>query len=99
MNTTIKRNSSVNGSGASRIGKEFSRILTAAVINSQFRQMLLTNPGKAVEVGYGGESFHLAREDKNCIGAIHATSLADFASQLNRTLEVNRAASSYAVGD
>ena len=39
---------------------EYSRILTAAVINLQFRQLLLANPGKAIERGYGGETFSLA---------------------------------------
>jgi hypothetical protein len=97
MNT--QRTYLAGGSGSFRLGQECSRILSAAVINVQFRQMLLTNPGKAIEAGYGGESFHLGREEKNRLVSIRATSLADFASQMNRTLEVNRVNLPYASGD
>lgn len=82
---------------ASRTHQEYSRILTAAVINMQFRQLLLSNPGKAIESGYGGEMFYLAREEKKRVAAIRATTLADFASQLNQVLATAPAA--MAVGD
>ncbi len=62
--------------------QEISRILTAAVINAHFRQMLLSNPAGAIASGYGGEAFHLDKEEKNCLASIQANSLADFASQL-----------------
>jgi hypothetical protein len=78
------------------IHQEYSRILTAAVINIQFRQLLLTNPAKAIECGYGGETFALAREEKKRVSEIRATSLADFASQLSQVLEYSQIA---AVGD
>lgn len=76
----------------SRAHQECSRILTAAVINIQFRQLLLANPAKAIECGYGGEAFSLAREEKTRVAAIRATSLADFASQLSQALEYGAAA-------
>ena len=95
----IQRNTTAGGPGVSRLGQECSRILSAAVINAQFRQMLLANPGKAIEAGYAGESFHLGREEKNRLVSIRATSLADFASQMNRNLEVSRASMPYASGD
>jgi hypothetical protein len=38
--------------------KESSRLLTAAVVNRRFRQMLLADPGRALALGYGGEAFH-----------------------------------------
>jgi hypothetical protein len=81
----------------SRSHQEYSRLLTAAVINIQFRQLLLSNPGKAIDNGYGGEMFNLAREEKKRVAAIQATSLADFASQLNQVIELNQAA--MAMGD
>jgi hypothetical protein len=81
------------------VGSELSRMLTAAVINSQFRQRLLANPDEAVEAGFAGEPFSLASEDKNSLGSIHATSLADFAFQLNRTLEQRQAKGLYPPGD
>ena len=62
--------------------KEYSRILTAAVISSQFRQMLLSNPGKAISAGFAGEAFYLENEEKNRLAAIRATTLADFATEL-----------------
>lgn len=76
---------------ASLTHQEYSRILTAAVINMQFRQLLLSNPGKAIESGYGGEVFSLAREEKKRVAAIRATSLADFASQLSQVLDSSTA--------
>lgn len=97
MNT--QRNFLAGGPSSSRLGQECSRILSAAVINAQFRQMLLANPGKAIEAGYAGESFQLGREEKNSLVSIRATSLADFASQMNRTMEGSRASMPYASGD
>lgn len=63
---------------------EYSRILTAAVISSQFRQMLLSNPAKAIAAGFAGESFCLDNEDQNRVASIRANTLADFATELNR---------------
>jgi hypothetical protein len=63
---------------------EYSRILSAAVINSKFREMLLNDPAKAIANGYSGEKFDLDREDKNRLSAIRATSLAEFAAQLSQ---------------
>ncbi len=62
---------------------EYSRILTAAVISSQFRQLLLTNPGKAIAAGFAGEAFNLDLEECKRLSSIQASTLADFASQLN----------------
>jgi hypothetical protein len=62
---------------------EYSRILSAAVINSGFRQMLLKDPVKAVCGGYSGEKFNLNNDDKSRLASIHAGSLADFAAQLS----------------
>ena len=63
---------------------EYSRILSAAVINSKFREMLLNDPVKAIANGYSGEKFDLDGEDKNRLAAIRATSLAEFAAQLSQ---------------
>jgi len=62
--------------------KEYSRILSAAVINSHFRQMLLNDPVKAISNGYSGEHFDINSEEKVRLSTIKATSLADFAAQL-----------------
>jgi hypothetical protein len=63
--------------------REFSRILTAAVINENFRKMLLTDPELAIRSGYGGEDFHLAVEETKKLSLIRVNSLAEFASQMN----------------
>lgn len=64
--------------------QEISRILTAAVINRRFRQILLSNPAEAMSIGYRGESFNLPAEDTQKLASIRATNLADFAAQLFR---------------
>jgi hypothetical protein len=62
---------------------EVSRLLTAAVINTQFRSMLLNNPSKAISKGYGGERFQLCKEEQTKLASIKAASLAEFAWQVN----------------
>jgi hypothetical protein len=73
----------LTGPKSTRPRQEVSRLLTAAVISSNFRQALLANPGKALTSGYGGEKFDLPREQQKRVSSIRANSLADFASQLN----------------
>ena len=63
---------------------EYSRIISAAVINSHFRQMLLNDPVKAISNGYSGEQFNINNEEKVRLSVIRATSLADFAAQLSQ---------------
>lgn len=63
---------------------EYSRILSAAVVNHHFRQMLLSDPVKAVANGYSGEKFNLCREDRSRLASIRANSLAEFAAQLSQ---------------
>ncbi len=62
--------------------QEYSRILSAAVVNARFRQALLKDPVRAITTGYWGEKFHLGNEERKRLAAIRASSLADFASQL-----------------
>ena len=62
--------------------QEISRILTAAVINENFRKLLLANPDLALKKGYRGEPFNLANEERTCLAAIRASSLAEFAAQI-----------------
>lgn len=63
--------------------REYSRIMTAAVVNEKFRKLLLSNPSLAIKSGYGGEAFNLESEESERISAIKATSLAEFARQMN----------------
>ena len=65
-----------------KVQQQCSRLLTAAVINGQFRKALLSNPGKAIASGFSGEAFNLSGEVKQRLSSIRADSLADFASQM-----------------
>jgi hypothetical protein len=60
----------------------FSHILTAALINRRFRQMLLTNPNLALTIGYREEPFVLSAAEKEIILSVRATTLVDFARGL-----------------
>jgi len=63
---------------------EYSRIISAAVINRQFRQMLLQDPLKAISNGYSGEQFEINSDDRDRLASIKASSLAEFATQLTQ---------------
>jgi len=63
--------------------QEISRIISAAVINVQFRSLLLNDPVSAITHGYGGEHFALKKEDQAKLGSIQAHSLAEFAARLS----------------
>ncbi len=63
--------------------REYSRIMTAAVVSERFRKLLLSNPRLAIKSGYGGEAFNLATEESERISSIKASSLAEFARQMN----------------
>jgi len=65
-------------------GKGLSRLLTAAVVNREFCNLLLSDPAIAVATGYNGEPFDLAAEVQEMVFSIRATSLADFAEQLTK---------------
>lgn len=65
-----------------QIQQEFSRLMTAAAINGSFREALLKNPEKAISSGFCGEAFNLSADVVKRLSSIHASSLADFASQL-----------------
>lgn len=65
-------------------GREISRLLTAAVINRRFCQLLLANPANALAKGYNGEAFSLETAVRERVLAIQAQDLADFAAQLMR---------------
>lgn len=62
--------------------REYSRIMTAAVISERFRKLLLSNPEMAIN-GFNGEAFELTADESFKIAAIKAATLADFARQMN----------------
>ncbi len=65
--------------------REFSRIISAAVINRRFCEMLLSNPEGAIRNGFSGESFDLKEDDRIKVSSIHANTLSEFAAQLSQS--------------
>lgn len=62
-----------------------SRLIAAAVVNQRFRQTLLTNLAKAIE-GYGNKRFHFTPTERELILLIHATTLQEFADQVQQLM-------------
>ncbi len=59
-----------------------SRLLAAAVINREFRDLLLSDPERALAQGYQGETFDLDYYERSKVLSVRASSLTDFALQL-----------------
>ena len=71
-----------NTTGTLSTNGELSRLITAAVVNQQFCDLLLADPRLALAGGYKDEVFHLTAEEYRLVLSIRATSLAEFARQL-----------------
>jgi len=59
-----------------------SYLLAAAVVNRQFRQLLLDDPEIALQRGYLGERFDLSREERERVTSVRAESLAELAGMI-----------------
>lgn len=79
----------MNITSRSNISSGISRVFAAAVVNQQFRSMLLQDPQIALQKGYLGEIFSLSKEEQDLIISIRANSLSDLAKQVNRSLSSN----------
>jgi len=62
--------------------EELNRLLSAAVVSTRFRNLLLANPEIALASGYQGETFHLSNEDRNWLLSLRPASLVDLAANL-----------------
>ncbi len=71
---------------SSRNNIGLSKLFEAAVINRQFRQLLLNHPEIALQQGYMGNTFELTSEEQALIVSIRANSLTDLAQQVNKVL-------------
>lgn len=63
---------------------EVNRLISAAIVSRSFCSMLLSDPAKAIAGGYHGEEFHMSSKTVQQVSTIHASNLADFATQLTR---------------
>lgn len=68
------------GTGGNHTG--LSSVFAAAVVNQNFREMLLSNPSQALQQGYLGRKFALSQEDASLLVSSNAKSLADLAKQV-----------------
>lgn len=66
-----------------------SRLISAAVINRGFRDLLLSNPELALATGVNGETFRLDKDERDLVLSIQASSLADFAVIVSRHAALN----------
>ena len=86
---TYQKTLTINPASRSNNSSGISRVFAAAVINQQFRDMLLKNPDMALQNGYFGETFSLSKEEQDLIVSIRANSLSDLAKQVNRSVSNN----------
>jgi hypothetical protein len=63
------------------------RLLAAAIVNSQFRETLLSEPEMALAGGYLGQTFFLTDQEKAVISTVRARDLTDFAQKVNQALK------------
>jgi hypothetical protein len=63
-------------------GKDLYRLISAAVVNQGFCNMLLANPERALSSGFNGEAFCLETEEQDLVMSIQAATLPEFAMQL-----------------
>jgi hypothetical protein len=63
-----------------------NRLLAAAVVDQNFRRLLLDDPELALRDGYQGEIFPVTPQEHILICSLHARTLPELASQLNKSL-------------
>ena len=83
---TYQNTLSINLTPRSTISSGLSRVFAAAVVNRQFRDMLLQDPYAALQKGYLGETFLLSQQEQDLLVSIRANTLSDLAKQVNRSL-------------
>jgi hypothetical protein len=59
----------------------FTTLFAVAIVNRDFRNLLLHDPRAALENGYLGERFHLSDDEQNLLISMQANSLTDLAKQ------------------
>ena len=61
---------------------DLTKLMAAAIVNQGFRELLLTQPAKALAIGYQGEEFQLDQDDRDLILSCPARTLSDLANLL-----------------
>jgi hypothetical protein len=78
--------SSVVTSDLSEDLKTINRLLAAAAISPRFRTSLLSDPGRTIKAGFGGEHFPLSQPVQRQLVSIRAATLPDFVRKLDEKL-------------
>ena len=69
---------------------ELNRLLAAAVVSRQFRNMLLTNPSVAIKNGFAGEHFSLSTDEYEMVLSARSSTLPEFAQQVGKLFPVHQ---------
>jgi hypothetical protein len=64
-------------------------LFAAAVVNQQFRDMLLADPATAIQNGYLGKPFSLTQDQVDILISIRGANIGDYARQVNKALGVD----------
>ncbi len=70
-----------------RAYSELERVVCAGAISESFRRQLLTDPSKALQVGYMGQPFRLTNEEMRFLAGLQARDFQEFASQVSAWLQ------------
>ncbi len=88
----MDNSNSINNPGTSArevesFENDLTKLLAAAVVNRGFRELLLSQPAKALAVGYRGEEFQLDQDDRELILTCSARTLPDLATLLTNRIK------------
>jgi hypothetical protein len=61
---------------------DINRLLAAAVVSRQFCSLLLSDPAKAISMGYAGEHFALSSDEYELILSARGGTLQELAQQI-----------------
>lgn len=64
------------------------RLFVAACISPDFCRTLLQDPVRAVQTGFGGESFVISEPTMNILSVIQAKTLSDFIHSINEKIPI-----------
>jgi hypothetical protein len=97
FDTDIIYNQTVHNTDLTTDYVELNRLLSAAIVSTGFRNLLISNPETAIANGYQGEKFNLASDEYQWLMSVQATDLTSFASQLVEYQNTHTPSSEFAI--
>ena len=95
ITSTLQILSPVISAETTGVHSEVGRLLAAAVVNRQFRHLLLNDPVQALDMGYQGEEFNFTKNEYDLIFSVQAQSLSELAGQLVSSLGISTYSDQY----